>query len=249
MTFPVVLHAGPFAITAHSIFESLGYTAGLGLFAWLRSRRNDPVAADRLWIVTAAIAGAAAGSKILYWLEDPARTFQHWSDPIYLMGGKTIVGALIGGWIAVEWIKRRLGIATRTGDLFALPLAAGTAVGRVGCFLSGLGDGTHGLATALPWGVDFGDGVPRHPVQIYEILWLALLATWIRRTSLGPHEEGGLFKSFMIGYLAFRLVVDFLKPGVPILGLTSIQWACAVCLAWLSIRDAAWISRRQAATS
>jgi phosphatidylglycerol:prolipoprotein diacylglycerol transferase len=74
------------------------------------------------------------------------------------MGGKMIVGALMGGLLAVEWAKRRLGVTVRTGDLFALPLCAGIAIGRVGCFLTGLEDHTVGAHTTLPWGVDVGDG-------------------------------------------------------------------------------------------
>src|SRR5260221_11390397 len=73
------------------------------------------------------------------------------------MSGKTIVGALIGGLIAVELAKHILGIKQRTGDLFAVPLCLGIAIGRIGCFLTGLEDHTSGVATSLPWGVNFGD--------------------------------------------------------------------------------------------
>ena len=70
-----------------------------------------------------------------------------------------MVGALLGGTVAVEWIKRRLGVTQRTGDLFAIPMCVAIAIGRLGCFFSGLGDHTFGSPTNLPWGVDFGDGI------------------------------------------------------------------------------------------
>ena len=91
------------------------------------------------------------------------------------MGGKTIVGALVFGMIAVELMKRYIGLQQSTGDLYAIPLALGIAIGRIGCFLTGLADDTYGVATSLPWGVDFGDGVHRHPTQLYEIAFLLAL--------------------------------------------------------------------------
>lgn len=68
-----------------------------------------------------------------------------------------------------------------TGDLYAIPLALGIAIGRVGCFLTGLPDNTYGTATALPWGINFGDGIPRHPTQLYEVLFLLLLIPFLYR--------------------------------------------------------------------
>ena len=86
----------------------------------------------------------------------------HLRDPAYLMGGKTMVGALVFGLVFVEVIKRYVSIKQSTGDLYAIPLAFGIAIGRIGCFLTGLADNTYGVATGLPWGVDFGDGIRRH---------------------------------------------------------------------------------------
>jgi phosphatidylglycerol:prolipoprotein diacylglycerol transferase len=229
MQFPVYLRIGSLQIHPHWVFEALAYAVAFRLYLTLR-RKGDVIDDDaRWWVIAAAAAGAAVGSKVLYWFEDPRLTLAHWHDPIFLMGGKTIIGALIGGLVAVEWTKLRLGVTRRTGDLFALPLCVGVAIGRIGCFLTGLEDHTVGIHTTLPWGVDFGDG-PRHPTQLYEILFVILLGLGIFWYSRRPHSEGDLFKCFMAGYFAFRLAVDFLKPEVRVLaGLSSIQWAC-VCM-------------------
>ena len=80
-------------------------------------------------------------------------TWHNLHNPAYLVGGKTIVGALIGGLITVEIAKRYIGIQQSTGDLYAIPLALGIAIGRIGCFLTGLPDNTYGTATNLPWGI------------------------------------------------------------------------------------------------
>jgi prolipoprotein diacylglyceryltransferase len=231
MSFPVYLRIGPFQLHPHFVFETLAYAVGFRLYVSLRNRRGDPLLREmRWWVIAAATAGAALGSKVLYWFEDPQLTLANRHNPAFFLGGKTIVGALIGGLVAVEWTKRRLGITQRTGDLFALPLALGIAVGRIGCFLTGLGDNTVGIPTSLPWGVNFGDG-PRHPTQLYEIVFLIFLAIAIEIAARRPHPEGDLFKLFMTSYLAFRLAIDFLKPEVRVfVGLSSIQWACVAML-------------------
>jgi prolipoprotein diacylglyceryltransferase len=131
-------------------------------------------------------------------------------------------------------------VTQSTGDLFALPLAVGIAIGRIGCFLGGLSDRTYGLPTSLPWGWDFGDGVPRHPTQIYEIVFLVVLAVLVARGRAWP--AGDRFKGFMVAYLSFRILVDAIKPGVPIaLGLTAIQWAAIAGLAYYSRAIVRWL--------
>ena len=182
-------------------------------------------------MVAAAAVGAAVGARLLYLLECPGRRLRHLGDPAFLLGGKTIVGGLAGGWLAVEAAKHALGVRERTGDLFAVPLAAAIAIGRVGCFLSGIEDHTHGLPTALPWGIDLGDGVSRHPAQLYEVGFLVLLiaglAVWRRRGA----APGDLFRGFVVGYFGFRLAVDFLKPAACRgAGLSAIQWTCVAVL-------------------
>jgi phosphatidylglycerol:prolipoprotein diacylglycerol transferase len=219
----------------HPVFEALGYAAGYAVYKGLRARAGDALSEERRWVVIAAAAvGALAGSRVLGLLEQVPRIGWHW-QMLLAPGGKTIVGGLLGGWLAVELAKRIMGVRARTGDLFAIPLCVGIAVGRIGCFVAGLADDTYGKPTTLPWGVDFGDGVARHPTQLYEIGFLVCLAAALWWMSRRPHAEGALFRMFLGAYLAWRLAIDFIKPQPLVAGMNLIQWACVAGLVAVAI--------------
>lgn len=210
----------------HLVFEVLAYAVATSVYLLRRRRFGDPLAESTRWtIVAAAAIGAALGSKLLSWLVDPAELAAHATDPVWLLQQKTLVGAILGGWAAVELVKRRAGLRARTGDLFAVPLCAGIAVGRIGCFLGGLADRTFGTPSALPWAVDLGDGVPRHPVALYECAFVLALAFFLHRMQVRPHAQGSVFRAFLAGYLGFRVLADALKPAPAFLGLGTLQWA------------------------
>lgn len=78
-------------------------------------------------------------------------------------GGRTIVGGVLGGWVAVEIAKKRLGIKESTGPLWALALPAGEFFGRIGCWFHGC---CFGHQAELPWSVYQHDAW-RHPTQFY----------------------------------------------------------------------------------
>ena len=218
-------------IFLHALFESLAYALGGASFWWLRRKKGDALPFEmRAAIIAAAAAGALTGSKLLAIAQEPAVTAAHWREPAFWQGGKTVIGGILGGWLAVEIVKRTLKIKTATGDLFALPLCLGIAVGRLGCYFAGLADGTYGKPTTLPWGVDFGDGIARHPTQLYEIIFMAMLALWIFLRSRKLHPIGSLFYELLIGYLGWRFLIDFLKPLPPPiwLGVTTLQWASLI---------------------
>ena len=134
---------------------------------------------------------------------------------------RSIEGAVAGAILAIETYKRMAGIKQRTGARFALPFAVGVAVGRVGCFLSGLDDFTYGTPTGLPWAHDFGDGVPRHPVQLYES---ARDGGFRGRVCAGACSRGDRFciaHGFYLavgGYGLQRFAWEFLKPYGTLLG-------------------------------
>jgi prolipoprotein diacylglyceryltransferase len=208
------------------LFESLAYFVAFRVYLLQKRQFGDVIDASGRWsVIAAAAAGAALGSKLLALCEDPRATLAHLHDPMFLLGGKTIVGGLAGGWIAVELAKKTLGITRRTGDLFAVPICIGTAIGRIGCFLSGLEDNTYGTPTSLPWGHDFGDGIARHPVQLYEAVLMVALAFLLQRAMHRLAGSGRVFRMALLGYGLVRIGLDFLKPYPRFFGMGTLQWA------------------------
>jgi phosphatidylglycerol:prolipoprotein diacylglycerol transferase len=186
-----------------------------------------------------AIFGALVGSKVLAWVESWPDYWQLWQatpSVSIFAGGKTIVGGLLGGWLGVEIAKKFMGIGFSTGDVYVFPLIVGMSIGRVGCFLTGLADHTYGNHTSLPWGVDFGDG-PRHPTQLYDIVFLMLLGAALLVRMRWPYPNGRIFRLFIFAYCVYRLAVEFIKPTYRVyVGLSAIQVACvvgAVICGWL----------------
>jgi prolipoprotein diacylglyceryltransferase len=224
----------------HIALEALAFTLG-GVVYWRSSNASQPSDRWTRWGVLAGAAlGAALGSRGLY-------MFQYWGalthEPLAIwLGGKTIVGGLLGAVVGVETAKRALNWTASTGDGFVLPLLVAIVIGRIGCQLSGLSDLTYGNATTLPWGWNYGDGVARHPTALCEIVGVGAIASVL----YGAHfitRPGDRFRAFMVGYLALRFGLEFLKPpfGPAAEGilaperwgpLSAIQWACLAGLAY-----------------
>jgi prolipoprotein diacylglyceryltransferase len=236
--FPVVLNLFSRQIPIHPVTDVVAYFAGFRLYLYLKRRSSAPRPGweAELWILAACIFGALTGAKLLAWAESPALFWSLRHTPEVWLAGKTIVGGLLGGWIGVELAKKAMGLASSVGDLCVFPVILGMCIGRVGCFLTGLSDDTCGTPTRLPWGVDYGDGLPRHPAQVYEILFLALLGTVLACRPGDLATPGLRFRLFLSGYLLFRLLVGFIKPHeVTWAGLGGIQWSCIaglVVCAW-----------------
>ncbi|MBO9621190.1 MAG: prolipoprotein diacylglyceryl transferase [Sphingomonas sp.] len=156
--------------------------------------------------------GAAAGA----WLLGALNTLRD-ARPIL---SHSIAGALAGAIGAVELWKWVRGVRGSTGGPFVIPLSLGIIVGRWGCLFAGLSDQTYGVPTNLPWGVDLGDGVSRHPVQIYESLAIGLfLAVYWR--ALAKQRAWAVrhgFHAFVLAYAVQRFAWEFLKPYPPLVG-------------------------------
>jgi phosphatidylglycerol---prolipoprotein diacylglyceryl transferase len=216
---------------------SLFMVLALGVFLLARRLQPTPPAVralpwqQRAGLLAAAFLGGVLGAKLPFVLAGGA---DWWAGSAWLSDGKTITTALIGAYLAVELAKLLLGVRVKTGDTFALPLALALAVGRWGCFLGGC---CYGSPTELPWGVDFGDGVLRHPTQVYEILFhlgmVVVLVAVIRAGAL----RGQRLKLYLIAYGVFRFLTEFLRPEpAGWLGLTFYQWVALVLVVGLSIQ-------------
>jgi phosphatidylglycerol:prolipoprotein diacylglycerol transferase len=243
MSFPVWIEIFGLKLHPHVVFELLAYSTGFQLYLRLRARWKLPsvlTLEQNLQLIAGCLFGAWAGSKILDIANAPQLYWAHRDNLAFLLSGKTLVGGLLGGWIGVELVKKSLGISFATGDVYVFPVLTGIAIGRLGCFLTGLEDGTCGLETALPFGINFGDGIARHPTQLYEIVFALTVGAFFLWRMRKPYPNGWLFRTMMCGYFLFRFAIEFLKPRPEMyLGLSAIQIASlagALCSAFLLLK-------------
>lgn len=231
MDFPITLEIGPLSLHAHLFFELLAFFIGFRFFLFLRKRQTDPISdGNRIWIFIGAAAGALFGSRILGGLENPEWFFSGEKGLLYYYQSKTIIGGLLGGLFGVELIKKWIGEKRSSGDLFVFPLILAMMIGRIGCFSMGVYEPTFGVESSLPWAMDLGDGLRRHPTALYEILFLALL--WIVIIMLErkfTFVSGSRFKLFMVAYLMYRFAVGFIQPGWKTsFGMSTLQMASII---------------------
>lgn len=227
-------------LNLHLVFEYAAFIIAFRYYVYLRKKITDPISyTNRLSIILGATLGALIGSRLIGFLEYPWVTFSEnlW---LQLLNTKTIMGGLFGGLLGVEIAKKYIGEKQSSGDLFVFPIILGIFIGRIGCFLAGVHEFTYGKTTSFFTGMDLGDGLLRHPINLYELLYLVLLFIVLKRIQKKiKYKRGTLFAIFMIAYFTFRFCIEFLKPNLfLILGLSSIQYLCLVCL--LYYRKTIW---------
>lgn len=234
MTIPFEPAIFGYKINIHLILEYIAFFVAYRYYVYLRKRSGDIISgSNRLSIILGAAVGAFLGSRIMGILENPAFSIlsANFND---LYNAKTIMGGLFGGLLGVEIAKRLINETHSSGDLFTLPLILGIFIGRIGCFLSGTNEFTYGSTTTFITGMDLGDGLQRHPLALYELVFLAILFFTLRRFQNKTEREPGLlFKIFMLSYFGFRFLIEFIKPNIYfLLGLSTIQWLCIICFVY-----------------
>jgi len=230
--YPILLKIGNISIDSYSFFVGLGILVGL-LFFYFESKKNNRFSESTFYILFSALVGGALGSKLPIWIVNYHQIIASLPDLTPLFSGRTIVGGFIGGTIAVMLTKKYLGIKEKRGNLFAPGIAIGLAIGRIGCFLRGC---CYGIQTNLPWGVNFGDGILRHPTQIYESIFALGMFIYLEKAKNKNPAPGQLLKIFMISYFSFRFLIEFIRvEPVVLFGLTGYQLASLFVFGYYAI--------------
>ncbi len=232
MMFPLTRHP----LEVHALFEAAALSGGAYYYRHLVKRMDARIPGvfdgGNFAVLLGCLFGAVLGNKLVFWAEVP-HVALYWNQAAAWLAGQSVVGGLLGGLLGVELAKKLAGVRRSTGDAFVFPVLFGLIIGRIGCFAAGLADGTFGLPTDMPWAIDFGDGIPRHPTQLYEIGFAAILWLALFRIQFAIAAEAGLlFKLMLSAYLVWRLFIDGLKPA-PFdygFGLSGIQVVCAAAL-------------------
>ena len=224
---PILVQWGPFALHAYSVCMVSGVVL-VGWLGWREAARRGRLNDDTMTIGVIGLLGGVVGANVgMVMFLGPATFWE--LLPTIPVAGNTLMGALIGGYVAVVVAERFLKPERCFGDLIAPFMPLGLAIGRIGNLLAG---DAYGIPTDLPWGIEMAGDV-RHPVQLYEALLDLGLAAYLMRRRYTSFQDGELFRTFAVGYALIRFPMEFLRyqpTPVPFLGLTLVQWLCIAAL-------------------
>lgn len=195
---------------------------------WSRLARRD----ERLVLIyIAALAGAFLGAKLVYL---GAEGWLHWHDAnrwLMLATGKSITGALLGGYLAVEIAKKFLKYSGPTGDWFAVIVPVGILLGRIGCMIQGCCLGK--VCDANWFTIKDVNGIPRWPASQMEFIFNALMLGVLLLLRWGRIAPGQLFHIYLMAYGVFRFFHEFLRDTPRMVGPVSGYQIAALAIALL----------------
>jgi phosphatidylglycerol:prolipoprotein diacylglycerol transferase len=233
--YPVLFNLFGIPIEAFWATVFLGFLAALFVArSELKRQGHDPGAAYDLilWSYIGGFVGARLFMIVTAWEQFQRAPF----ELLFSGSGWVWQGGVIGGAIAVALKARALRVPLAdVADLTGPCLAIGQAIGRIGCQLAG--DGDYGVATDLPWGMSYPDGVVPttervHPTPIYEsaAYFAIFLLLWRQRAR--PHPPAALFAQYLLLTGAVRFAVEFVRRNPVVgLGLTVAQWVSLASMA------------------
>jgi phosphatidylglycerol:prolipoprotein diacylglycerol transferase len=181
---------------------------------------------ERTGILLVAIGGAIAGAYGFELIAD----VRGWAAPLapgamadrLPIGGRTVLGGILGGWIAVEIAKRKFGIRRPTGDGFALPLAVALAFGRLGCVNAGCCMGR--VCEVGSFASIDANGTPHVPVPLMESIFHCCAAVVLAHAVRRGWWVGYRLAVYLCAYALVRFVLEHWRMNPPVIdGLTYYQ--------------------------
>lgn len=201
----------------------LAILGGLAAAWWLRRRQPaEPpaVAAHRPLLLAAAAVGAVLGA----YLGDLPAGWLGWDlGEGHRLGGRTVLGGLLGGWLAVEAAKRLVGLRVATGDGFAAPLAAALACGRAGCLFAG--------CCGPAW------------TTVVEVVFHAGACALLLFAGARQRLAGRRLACYLTLYAVLRLGLEHWR-GHPAIAL-GLTWYQFLALALLALAGTTWLMRQR----
>jgi phosphatidylglycerol:prolipoprotein diacylglycerol transferase len=198
--------------------------AGFALSAaiWTRMFRSR---GEMAIVYVFGLVGALLGAKVLFWIAElPWR----WGDGdvwMQALVGRTVLGALLGGYAGVEVGKKLIDHHEPTGDYFACIVPLGIAIGRVGCLLHGC---CLGVTCTPSWWTIEVHGAAHYPAAAGELAFNLLCAMVLWPLARAKVGRGQLFHAYLVAYGLFRFGHEFARDTVRWeMGLSPYQVAAA----------------------
>lgn len=238
---PVLIHLGPLAIRWYGVM--MATTIAVSLMVAYRYGPRVGISTAVLDRTTMGfIIAAFIGARVGYVVSHPAE-FTSLIEMVRVdRGGLTSHGAIAAGLAYLLWAARRYGLSVWTlTDVFGWSIPIGNIFVRFGNFANGE---LYGDPTTLPWGIRFATApdAPRHPLQLYEMVFAGIVLLVARRVAQHRRFEGQVFWTIVVLTSLGRLFLDALRSEMRAVGpLTMGQVPALVLIAWGTI--ALWRGR------
>jgi len=219
MIDPIAFHIGPLAVHWYGISYALGlFFVSYTLILLNEERKvfknHEQIFDLMFWVfMLGVIPGGRLGYILFYnlpfYLSNPAKILSVWEGGMSFHGG--LIGVLLVGYYyckkhKIDWLK--------AADLTVIPMGIPIMLTRMANFINGELYGREVKNEALKQmvGMDFGDGVTRHPSQLYESLaglltFLILILVFMKYKP----KRGVLFFGFLALYGLFRTLIEFVR--------------------------------------
>lgn len=249
---PVIFSLGSFKLQYYGLMYVVGFLMTYGLVIYRLKKEDrfnvsvEQVQALITYLMLGVIVGGRLGYVLFYNLPYYARHPLEIVLPFSFSNGFHFTGitgmSFHGGLICIilfAWLyvrKNNLRF-TEMADLFVPAIPLGYTFGRIGNFINGE---LYGRVTTAPIGMVFpqaGDGLLRHPSQLYEaffegIVLFALL--WSLRTKI--RTRGAMLAIFLMGYGTVRFFIEFFRQpdahlGYVLLFFSMGQVLCLIMIA------------------
>lgn len=214
---PIAFTIGSFAVRWYGIFLALAVITVLLWTLW-QVKKSNKVTYDT--VLNAALVGIPSGiifSRLLHVVDEWGYYSQY---PSLIIGGDgltiygAVLGAALGIWVYSRFSKTPFGYLA---DIIAPGILLAQAIGRVGCLLNGC---CYGVECNLSWAIVYSSpdsfapiGIPVHPTQIYEIIFLLISFVALLRLRGRFQPDGSLFMVYLGMYSVWRFGIGFLREG------------------------------------
>lgn len=244
---PILFHIGRLAVPSYSVVILGAMLAAVALVPRC-ARRAGMKIDDAITVVVVSGAVGIVGARLLH----VAIVLPHvLSDPAYaktiLGSGGVWYGGVIAGFTADVFLFRHFGVDVGVGfDTAAIPTLVCGGLGRIACFMSGC---CFGSPTSVPWAVTYTNpiahrlhadlpAVPVHPVQLYELAGVLVIAVVLDRIASRPHRAGSVFLLWIAAYGVLRAALETFRGDTvrgAILGVLSTSQAIGLVSAAVAI--------------
>lgn len=229
---PVFLSIGPISLHYYGLMYVLAFLLAFFYLPRIAEHRSFALSQETVGdFLTSLIFGVLIGGRLGeilfyhpgYYLAHPLKIFAVWEGGMSFHGA-LLVSILVGLWFAKKHHIPMLKLA----DTAAIFLPIGLALGRLGNFINGE---LYGRPTNMPWAMNFGDGIPRHPSQLYELGYSLAIFCILFLLRKKPLSDGAFAALFLMLYGLFRFMAEFFRAPTP--GALQFGWMTmgqALCL-------------------